>query len=63
MFETTSKEAAFKDWAQSISQKHCAEEVNQTEATSTVVNQQEQCRLDSYNISLGKKVYKQDAGC
>ena len=65
-FATTSKEAAFKDWAQSIAQKYCAVEGDTTAATAPIDNKDEQCQLDSsdiYKISVGEKIHKRDKGC
>lgn len=69
---TTSKEAAFKVWANSIAQKYCTEEnegvegVEKAKAAAPIANKEEQCRLDSseiYKISIGEKVHKYDKGC
>jgi hypothetical protein len=63
---TTSKEAAFKNWAQSIAQTYCTAESVITEAAAPTANKNEQCQLDSsdiYRISIGKRVHKQDKGC
>ena len=65
-FATTSKEAAFKNWAQSIAQTYCTAESVITEAAAPTANKNEQCQLDSsdiYKISIGKRVQKQDKGC
>ena len=65
-FATTSKEAAFKNWAQSIAQKYCTTERVIKEAADPTANKNEQCRLDSsdiYKISIGERVHKQDKGC
>ena len=65
-FAIASKEAAFKDWAQSIAQKYCVAESDITESIAPVENMEEQCRLDSsdiYKISIGEKIHKHDKGC
>lgn len=65
-FAITSKEEAFKDWANAIAQKYCVQGGNDTEAATPSANEEEQCSLDSsdiYKISIGKKVYKHDSGC
>ena len=65
-FATTSKEAAFKNWAQSIAKKYCAMESDTTAATAPIDNKDEQCQLDSsdiYKISVGEKIHKRDKGC
>ena len=65
-FAITSKEAAFKNWAQSIAQKYCAVEGDTTAATAPIDNKDEQCQLDSsdiYKISVGEKIHKRDKGC
>ena len=65
-FATTSKEAAFKNWAQSIAQKYCTAKGVTTEAAAPTTNKKEQCRLDSsdiYKISIGEKINKQDKRC
>ena len=71
-FATTSKEAAFKVWANSLAQKYCTKEnggvegVEKAKAAAPIANKEEQCRLDSseiYKISIGEKVHKYDKGC
>ena len=71
-FATTSKEATFKVWANSIAQKYCNEEnegiedVEKAKAAAPIANKEEQCRLSSseiYKISIGEKVHKYDKGC
>ena len=74
-FATTSKEATFKVWANSIAQKYCNEEnegvegvegVEKAKAAAPIANKEEQCRLNSseiYKISIGEKVHKYDKGC
>ncbi len=65
-FATTSKESAFKDWAQSIAQKYCVAESDTSEAMAPIDSKEEQCRLDSsdiYKISIGEKILKRDKGC
>tara|TARA_B100001142_G_scaffold59322_2_gene58190 strand:+ start:397 stop:885 length:489 start_codon:yes stop_codon:yes gene_type:complete len=74
-FATTSKDATFKVWANSIAQTYCNEDndendvvegVEKAKAAAPIANKEEQCRLDSseiYKISLGEKVHKYDKGC
>jgi hypothetical protein len=65
-FATTSKEAAFKNWANSIAQKYCTAEGKNTESSTPIANKKDHCRLDSsdiYNISTGKKFRKQGKDC
>ena len=65
-FATTSKEAAFKNWANSIAQKYCTAEGKNTESSTPIANKKEHCRLDSldiFNISIGKKFDAQGKNC